>query len=308
MNMVNTKNSRSKPRFTPPDWQKKIHHVVPVSWQVRFSPPQHAGCPFYKCIANGRTSGPVGPGTKMSVKYGNLLFDSKGFPIDQLENRLGQEETKLIPVLDRVLSTGRIEEADRSSISRLLAIQTCRYPEDFEQKLNPGKLFAIELLKVKEFANAAQFNLQLRHNLKYALAGTSISQDEFDYLGSLTDKQLEERIEYLVNDHFQSAEGLNPNSVIDAANPIAAQLAKFEWVMLMSSQPAFVLSDRPMPLSLQEPFSLGLGARYAILVNTNSMTSLGPVVARQANQTEIDAVNQEVKGRAKLWLCGPVPF
>ena len=102
--MVNTKKSSSKPRFRPPDWEKKLHHVVPVSWQKKFSAPAHPGCPFYKCIANGRHSGPV-PGTKMAVKYGNIFFDKKGFPVDELENRLGQEELNLIPVLDRVLST-----------------------------------------------------------------------------------------------------------------------------------------------------------------------------------------------------------
>jgi Protein of unknown function (DUF4238) len=306
--MVNSKGGSSKQRFSPPDWKKKLHHVVPVSWQKRFSAPAYPGCPFYKCVVNGRTSGPIGPGTKMAVQFGNILFDKKGFPIDQLEDRLAREETKLTPVLDRVLSTGRIEQANRPDISRLLAIQACRYPEVFRERLDPGKLLAIELLKIKDFTDAAHFNLHLQRNPKYAAASTSISQHEFSHLASLTCEQLKEAIEYLVNDHFQSEEGLNPNSVIDGADPIGVWLAKLEWILLESAQPSFILSDRPVPLSLMEPFSLGLGARYALMVNTNSAASVGPVTARPANQNEVDAVNQEVKGRAKVWLCGPIPF
>jgi hypothetical protein len=244
----------------------------------------------------------------MATMYGNILFDPRGFPIDQLENRLEREDTNLIPVLQKVLSTGLIEQADRLSVSRLLAIQICRYPEEFKKRLAPGQLLAIELLGIKNFADAAEFNSHLQSFPSYANAGTTITPAEFQHFTSLLDEQLNDRIEYFVNDHFQSQEGLNPNSVIDAAGPIAAHLAVLEWELLECPHPAFILSDRPMPLRIEGPFSLGLGARYALGINTNKAANSAPVAARLANPNEIDAVNDEVQSRADIWLCGPKPF
>jgi hypothetical protein len=43
--MVNRKHSvPSKQKFEPTDWKKKLHHVVPVAWQKKFSSPGHPGC------------------------------------------------------------------------------------------------------------------------------------------------------------------------------------------------------------------------------------------------------------------------
>ena len=108
-----SKHSASpKPKLQVPDWKKKLHHVVPVSWQAKFSSPRHPGRPYYSNLITGQKIGPIGPGRKMAVKYANILFDPRGFPTDQLEDQLANEEAALMPALERVLSSGCIEQSD----------------------------------------------------------------------------------------------------------------------------------------------------------------------------------------------------
>jgi Protein of unknown function (DUF4238) len=259
-------------------------------------------------VEDGRKLNLVGPGEKMAVEWGNVLFDPRGFPTDQYEDRLALEETRLMPALQNVLSTGQIEQPERAGLSRFLAIQTLRYPEAFKGRLGRGQLLALDLLDIKKFSDVAAFNTHLSRQEIFSATGTAITQEEFDYFSALGDDELEEKIQYFFDDHFQSEQGLNPNSLIDAAGQIATFLASLEWELLKSPSPAFILSDRPVPLRIERPFALGLGARYALRVNTSAAATPGPLTARIASPSEIDAVNQEVTSRAVEWLCGPNPF
>lgn len=79
-----------------------------------------------------------------------------------------KKPVRSMPVLEEVLSTGEIEQVDRPSIARRLAIQMCRQSELFKDRLGLGQLLAIELLAIKQFADAAQFNVELKKSPKYA--------------------------------------------------------------------------------------------------------------------------------------------
>ena len=80
---------------------KRVHHVVPQSWQRRFFPITQSGKRdsrgYYKDVKSGKLFGPEGPGDKMSEEYANLIFDDSGQPSNALEDRIAGYETKAIP-------------------------------------------------------------------------------------------------------------------------------------------------------------------------------------------------------------------
>jgi hypothetical protein len=299
-------SAQPKKRFQPPLAVKVVHHIVPKSWQKKFSHPQFKARPYYRNVVTGERKGSEGPGDKMATDWANVVFDSKGFPLDQIEDRLGKEETRLMPALVRVISSGRIDAADRRDLALFLAIQVCRYPEDFERRLAGGQLLAIEMLSVRDFDSLADFHAHLHRNPRYA--SVVLTQAEFDHFRGLPEDRLNGAVDAMLNAHLREEEGLNPNSVIDAAVPLAATLAGFEWRLLQAPRPAFVLSDRPMPTSLADPFALGLSADFALQIDPRSVAAGGTITAVTTTLAEIAAINAEVEGRAVEWVCGPVPF
>lgn len=292
--------------FKPPESEKVVHHVVPQSWQKKFAPPTDPKKPYYENILTGRKTKPEGPGRKMAVEWANTTFTPKGFPLDQLENRLAKEENRLMPVVERVLATGRIDPADRGELARFLALQICRDPEHFDRRLGLGQLLALDLLDIGDYDDLAAFHARLRLNPRYA--HVTLLQEEFDHLRKLPAGQLECAVELLLNAALREEEGLNPNSVIDAATPLAATLEGFGWRLLHAPEPSFIQSDRPVPMSITGPFAVGLGADYALRIDPGSRDGGGTLVAAPATSAEIVAINAEVAGRAREWICGPKPF
>jgi uncharacterized protein DUF4238 len=142
--MVHKRKRKPKRMLAPPK-PKVVHHVVPKSWQKLFAAPALAGKPFYFDCQRDRASGPEGPGDKMAEEYANALFDRNGFQVDDLEDRLGRVETRLVPIVKDVLAAERIEPAQRPAIAEFLAVQCCRYPDLFEKRLDRGRELAIEL-------------------------------------------------------------------------------------------------------------------------------------------------------------------
>jgi hypothetical protein len=287
----------------PPKSVHKNHHVVPVGWQRKFASPNEVG-PFYKNVLTGGLTGAIGPGQKMSERYANIVFDERYRPTDSLEDRLGKIETKALPALDRLISTSSLDHEGRVDIAYLLAIQACRYPELFERRLDLGRMLAIAIKDAAGLPDAAAMNRMLQE--KGYLPGANFTPADFVRLTNASPEQLAEQVDQVLSAHGYE-HFYNPHLVVDAALPIAGNLLGLEWQLLKSDEPAFILSDRPMPYKIEDDgFSLGMTANFGLKVQRPAAkVSDGPIVARAAKRAEIDAINHDVRSRAREWICGP---
>jgi hypothetical protein len=290
-----------KPRF-----DKKMHHVVPKGWQRKFAPAGAAG-PYCKNVLTGQTRGPEGPGDKMAEQYANIIFDEYYRPSDALEDQLSKIETKALPALDRVMAAGQIGTSERVDIAYLLAVQACRYPERYNDRLELGKLLAIELKDCARMQDAAEMNQHLRRT--GLLPGASFTDDEFRRLSSALAADLAKELNAILSAHGYEA-FFNPELVIAAALPLAEHLLGLEWQLLSAAVPSFILSDRPMPpIRVGYEFSLGLTATFGLRVRYPRVpVTEQPIVAQSATGADITAINNEVRSRAREWICGPEPW
>jgi hypothetical protein len=292
------------PIFTlpAPRFEKRVHHVVPASWQRRFAGP--AGIAFYKNVKTGRNSGPEGPGNKMSAEYANIVFDKFYRPSDMIENVLGEIETISLRAIDRVLNTRTVAKSERIDIAYFLAIQACRYPDRFPHRLDLAKLLVLSFGSVTRFTDAANFNSWLK--ISGLLPGAEITSDEFEQLRSLPEEGLSASVDSILKRYGYEAD-FNIELVLSGALPIAEHLVSLNWELLEVRKPEFVLSDRPVPIQdMGYAFSVPLAASFALVfIKPESVVNERDIVARNAAKTEVDAINNEQRARAQEWICGP---
>lgn len=239
-----------------PKFVKKHHHIVPVLWQKRFKAPGDPG-PYYLNVKTGERLPPQGPGNKMSEEYANIEFDDFFRPSDALEDHLGTLETKMVAGLDRCIATGELDGDARVDVAMLMAVQACRYPENFQSRLDLGKYLAIGLTDYKSCPDAVALNRALQTN--GILSGARITQEEFVRLQTAQESQLSTELESILTAHGYEAH-FNPKLVIAAADRVANHLLGLEWTLLHSPTPGFILSDRPVPSTIEYSFSIGLSS------------------------------------------------
>lgn len=285
-----------------PKFEKRVHHVVPQLWQKRFKAPGDPG-PYYLNVQTGANLPPQGPGDKMAEEYTNIVFDEFFRPSDSLEDHLSTLEGKMVAGLDRIIATGEMDREARIDVAMLMAVQTCRYPEKFAARLDLGKYLAIALADYKTCPDAVVLNRALQGT--GLLPGANITQPEFLRLQGVADSQIAAELEAILALHGYEAH-FNPGLIIAAAEQVASHLLSLEWTLLNSSTPAFVLSDRPVPVQIGYGFSIGLSASYALTLSKPTSPVMDvPIYPRSATKTEIDLINGDVRARARQLICGP---
>lgn len=285
-----------------PKFEKSSHHVVPALWQRRFSAPGDTG-PYYLNVVTKQALSAQGPGSKMAEPYANIVFDKYFRPSDSLEDRLSKLETKMVRGLDNLIGTGVLDDATRVDVAMLMAVQASRYPERFADRLDLGKYLAIALGDFRSYPDAKVLNGALRAT--GMLPGASLTDDELTRLRQADEHDLAQELAEILNLHGYEAH-FNPNLVIDAAERVASHLLALQWTLLHSSEPAFILSDRPVPSPVGYGFSIGLSASYGLeLSMPQAPVSEGTIHPQTASLSQINAINAEVRGRAREWICGP---
>lgn len=184
-----------------------------------------------------------------------------------------------------------------------LSLQACRYPEQFQRRLDLGRYLAIGIKDCANVGDAADLNRCLRK--KGLLPGLEFTATEFKRLSETPEQELERQLDDLLMSHGYEA-FYNPELVLRGALPVAEHLLGFEWTLLRAPQPSFILSDRPVPNKFQGQFALGISATLAIRFS-DSLRPVGdaPIPEAPAQPGEIDKINAEVRGRAREWICGP---
>lgn len=285
-----------------PKFEKRIHHVVPVAWQKKFTLEKDPG-PYYRNIVSNKNFPAQGPGEKMAEEYVNIVFDEYYRPSDSLEDRLSSIESKAILGLDSVISRSSIDTSERVDIAYFLAIQTCRYPEHFGRRLDMGRYLAIALKDSASCPDVAALNAALQSF--GMLPGAALTAEEFNFLKQASEQNLALELEIILQAHGYEAY-YNPELIIAAALPLAEHLLALDWRLIESSSPAFILSDRPMPSQIKHGFSIGLSGKLGLIVSKPTEAVNERVIqSTRATREEIDATNCEVRARAQKWICGP---
>ena len=286
---------------TSPRFRKYNHHVVPASWQRRFASTADPG-PYYKNVVTGACLPAQGPGQKMAEEYVNTVFDEFFRPSDALEDRLSTIETKAIPALDRTLSQSVMDPDARAALAYFLAIQACRYPDLFQERLDHGRFLGIALLDFAVYKDVDAVNEALKST--GLLPGAAITQREFDQLKRTPASDLDRELEYVLRLHGYEVD-FNPELILDGAIVAAEHLLALHWRLVESPASAFILSDRPVPRRINYGFSVGLGARFALqITKPHAPVDELPIRAVPATPEDIRAINSEVRSRAREWICG----
>lgn len=271
-------------------------------WQKHFSAPGAQG-PYYKNIISGQTYNAQGPGDKMSEEYGYIVFDEHFRPNDSLEDRLSRIESKASQGISRAIKDATIDTPARCDIAYFFAIQACRYPELFQKRLDLGRYFALALCSSFDHPDANALNLSL--HASGILPGASISDSDFQRLRATPKEALETELDKILSAHGYE-HFFNPELIFSGAMQTASHLLNLQWEFVYSNCPAFILSDRPVPIRIGYGFKIGLSACFALLLS-KPIGSIDeqPIRARTVTNTEIDQINTDVRARAQEWICGP---
>ena len=285
-----------------PKFEKSVHHVVPVFWQRRFAGQGDPG-PYYKNVLTNRGLNAQGPGSKMAEEYANIGFDDFFRPSDDLENQLSKLETIFVRGLDTLIKNGEITDSSRVDIAMLLAVQACRYPDFFQSRLDLGKYLAIALVDFRSCPDVQSLNQAFAST--GMLPGAKLNGDDFNRLQAADADDLVGELEAILNAHGYESH-FNPDLIIAASMPLAGHFLGLDWKLLHATSPGFILSDRPVPAQTGYGFSVGLSASYGLTLSKPAQPVMeGTIAAHVATQSEIDAVNTEVRSRAQEWICGP---
>ncbi len=196
----------------------------------RFAAPGDPG-PYYLNIKKKQALPAQGPGDKMSEQYANIVFDEYYRPSDRLEDWLSKLETKMVRGLDSVIATGVMDGAARADIAMLLAVQACRYPERFSDRLDLGKYLAIALNDCRSYPNAVVLNGALRRT--GMLPGADINDEEFTRLQGASAEDLASELNMILTLHGYEAH-FNPHLIISAARQVASHILGLQWRLLHS--------------------------------------------------------------------------
>ena len=239
----------------------------------------------------------------MSEEYGYIVFDEYFRPSDALEDQLSDIETKTSQGISRAIRESLLDTDARCDIAYLLATQACRYPDLFERRLDLSRYLAIALCSSSDYRDVNALNFSL--HASGILPGASISDSDFQRLRSTPKEALETELDEILSTHGYE-HCFSPELVFSGAIQIASQLLALQWEFVCSRDPAFILSDRPVPIQIGHGFNIGLSACFALLLS-KSMGSIDeqPLRARTATNTEIDQINADVRSRARKWICGP---
>jgi hypothetical protein len=285
-----------------PKFERRIHHVVPASWQRRFASSGMDG-PYYRNIILEKNFNAQGPGEKMAEDYVNIIFDEYFRPSDALEDKLSTIETKAIKGLDNIILSSCMTGEARVDIAALLATQVCRYPECYSSRMDIGRYLAIALKDYKSCANATQINARLKST--GLLPGANISEDEFKKLSEASDESLLSEVDIILGTHGYEAY-FNNELVVAASLHVAEHLLGLEWRLLKSEHPCFILSDRPVPTQINYGFSVSLSACFALEISKpNAPIKDETITSTNASEENIAAINREMRSRAREWICGP---
>ena len=239
----------------------------------------------------------------MSEEYGYLVFDEYFRPSDALEDQLSEIETKTSQGVSRAIRESLLDTDARCDIAYLFATQACRYPDLFARRLDLARFLAIALCSSSDHRDANALNLSL--HASGILPGASISDADFQRLRSTPKKTLETELDEILSTHGYE-HFFNPELIFSGAMQTTSHLLGLQWEFVYSDYPAFILSDRPVPIQIGHGFKIGLSACFALLLTK----PLGPVDeqpirARTVTNTEINQINSDVRVRARKWICGP---
>lgn len=238
----------------------------------------------------------------MAEEYANIVFDEFYRPSDALEDALAAIETKALPAFDRMIKTSSLDCTGRVDLAYFLAVQACRYPELYASRLDLGRYLAIALKDCSKFQDVAPMNRHLQG--AGILPGANFSEDEFKRLTKTPDHELAAELHVILASHGYEAY-FNAELVVAAALPVAEHLLGLEWHLLEAPHPAFILSDRPMPVKIGHHFSVGLSSTFGLQVRyPGTPVTDGTISARAATTAEVDGINHEVRARAREWICG----
>lgn len=285
-----------------PKFQKRIHHIVPVFWQNAFAAPGEVG-PWYKNIKTGKRLNPQGPGEKMAVELANIVFDEYYRPSDRLENQFSEIETKASVGLAFLEKNKSFDENSRCDIAMLLATQACRYPEEYQRRLDIGKYLAIMLGDLRHSTDTRALNAEL---CKRGIP-IEITAAEFTRLTTASDKIINSEIEDIICKYGYEAD-FNPDLILAAAIRVAEHLLGLKWRLVVTSTPSLILSDHPVPSTTGLKFSVGLTHSLGLFLDDPGSHTVETVDVASATATDIEALNAEVRSRAIEWLCGPGAF
>ncbi len=285
-----------------PRFEKAMHHVVPKGWQRRFTDRDQPG-PFYKNVITGECLAAQGPGDKMAEPYANIVFDQYYRPSDRLEDVLSARETVAMGAIDRLQTTAVIESLVRVDLAYFLALQACRYPEEFQNRLDLGRYLAIGIRDCASARTPAELNHCLQKN--GFLPGAQFTNSEVIRLRSTPPDQLERQLDTLLQAHGYEA-FYNRELVLAGALPLAESLLGLDWTLLRAPTPSFILCDRPMPKRIEGDFAVSITSEFAVRFRSpDAPVHDGSIGAIAAQVGEIQAINAELRARARKWICGP---
>lgn len=296
-------------KYQPKPPPKRVHHIVPQGWQRRFFRRKPDGTlgetGFYRNLKTGRPRRNEGPGAKMSLEWANLVFDEFFQPSNVLEDHLGAMETRLLPLIDRVCAAGAAAGPELEEVGRFLALQACRYPELYAERLDLAKLYALSLGEVGQHPDAASLNAMLAsRGFPWNVA---VTVPEFAALKAQPKPLLDAELDGLLKAYGYEPD-FNPALVISGVDALPARmLREFDWEMIEDPAGQFILSDHPVPARFGNGFSVALTSRFAIRLALRTVPLVGPVQSVQSRPAaggEVAAINGEVRARGVEWACG----
>jgi hypothetical protein len=292
-----------------PKFEKKIHHIVPQGWQRRFFSRGADGAigrtGYYMDVRKGLIVGPIGPGEKMSEEWANIVFDEHFNPSDAVEDWCSHLEDYSLTLIDRIAASRAIAVAQRLDVARWLALQSLRYPNLYQPRLDLGRCYAIAVGEAHRFSNLHAFNEYLA--MQDVPSNCYPTEAEFAHIRDLPAEIRQRTIdEVLVGHGYEWF--LNVRDVLIGAAPLGNGLASFGWDLLEANGPWFILSDRPVPDRFTAPFATALTYDVAVRIVPAVSAPPADLRARTATVQEIVQINAEVRSRAQQWICGPDPF
>ena len=121
-------------------------------------------------------------------------------------------------------------------------------------------------LTVYRSINADANALNVSLHASGMLPGASISDEDFDRLRSAPKALLDSELDAILSAYGYEAY-FNPELILSGAIPVASHLLALQWEFLHSTDPAFILTDRPVPIQIGDGFRIGLSACFSLILS-----------------------------------------